>query len=140
MSMTLEGIRAACVAAGLPGADVRRDGVFGWEVSVPGGFLMIEPDGLAWQDGERTMSEALAILRTKADAERDRRAEQLAEVDRVLGREPEPLPFGGGCDCDADAAEARAGQMEAERDYWRNEAAELRREVQRLRSASGRAP
>lgn len=101
--LTLDDIRAACVAAGLPGAEVEAVEWSGWPeaiacVTTPQRWLTfygltVLRSGLAAPFGHEEKMAALAdALATMARVMAERRgalASALAEVDRVLGRVPE---------------------------------------------------
>jgi len=98
--VTLDDIRAACVAAGLPGAEVvpmppifQSHGVplQRWRVCVLSHVAYFYADGNAWFGATATHRATLQRMLSMVNAERASRAEQLAEVDRVLGRKPPTL-------------------------------------------------
>jgi len=99
--MTIDDIRAACVAAGLPGADVRMEDSGRWAITAPRGDVVMETARRTWVHlavwgwhiDNRTpntpadgISSLLALMRERAEAERARLVTRLAEIDRVLGR------------------------------------------------------
>lgn len=87
--MTIDDIRAACVAAGLPGAEVIPIGFgaaeIGWHIHVPFAVVEVGPSGIV-RGNRDALADALAVVRERAEDARERLATALADLDRVLGR------------------------------------------------------
>lgn len=83
--MTLDDLREAARASGIPGAEVSE--CYGWRyVCTPAGHIAIDPSGELWAGGTGDLTERLARHRATLEADLEALTTRLAAVRAALGR------------------------------------------------------